>query len=493
MYYLVTSTFTYFPGIPIFQSTDLINWKQIGHAITRNSQADFEGVKHSEGIFAPVIRYNKGTFYIITTNVPKGGNFILSSSAPEGPWSEPNFITDAPGIDPSLFFDGNKKAYYTGTRPAPEGEKYCGNWEIWLQELDIHNFLLIGKKYPLWRGALIDCAWPEGPHLYKMNNYYYLLISEGGTGHFHAISVARSKKITGPYRGFAGNPILTHRHLGKKYPIVNTGHGDLIETQNKEWWLVLLASRPYGGYYRNLGRETFLAPVEWEDDWPVISPGTGKLEFSYKRPRLKKYDFEKQTPVDNFDSPKLGMQWNFIRNPVRNNWSLSIKKGFLTLKLSEIKISDNKNPSFIGRRLQHMNFSSSCLMEFTPKKSGENAGMILFQNEKYNFRFELSLRDDEQYLHLIKCCDSKETTIAKEPYSGNSIVLKITAIGQNFNFYYGKPESFQKAFAENIDGRILSTDIAGGFVGTYIGMYASSNGKPSDTYAHFDWFEYKGD
>ncbi len=491
MYYLVTSTFTYFPGIPIFQSTDLINWNQIGHAITRKSQADFTGLKHSKGIFAPVIRYNNGTFYIITTNVPNGGNFIITSSSPEGPWSEPNFINDAPGIDPSLFFDDNGKVYYTGTRPAPEGEKYYGNWEIWLQEIDINNYSLIGKKYPLWRGALLNCVWPEGPHIYKINNYYYLLNSEGGTEHFHAISVARSKNIIGPYIGNAGNPILTHRHLGKNYPIVNTGHGDLIKTQNNEWWLVLLASRPYGGHYTNLGRETFLAPVEWEDDWPIISPGTGKLEFFYKKPNLKKYVFKKQSQIDNFDSKELDMQWNFIRNPDNNNWSLEKKEGFLSLKLSKIKITDNKNPNFIGRRQQHMNFSASCLMEFTPENSVESAGMVLFQNEKYNFRFILSLINNKQYLQLIKCNNSKETTISQKPFSQNKIYLKITAIGQNYNFYYGNDKLFKKTLVENIDGKILSTEIAGGFVGTYIGMYASSNGKISETYAHFDWFEYK--
>ena len=491
MYYLVTSSFTYFPGIPIFQSTDLINWKQIGHAITRKSQADFEGLQHSEGIFAPVIRYDNGIFYIITTNVPRGGNFIVTASSPEGPWSEPYFIHDAPGIDPCLFFDDNGKVYYTGTRPAPEGEKYNGNWEIWLQEIEMSNVTLIGKKYSLWRGALLDCEWPEGPHLYKINTYYYLLISEGGTGHFHALSIARSKDITGPYIGFPGNPILTHRHLGKKYPIVNTGHGDIIETQNNEWWLVLLASRPYGGYYRNLGRETFLAPVEWEDGWPVISPGTGKLEFSYKKPNLRKYVFEKQSSIDNFDSEKLGMQWNFIRNPDNSNWSLSRKKGFLSLILSAIKISENKNPNFIGRRQQHMNFSSSCLMEFSPKNSGENAGMVLFQNEKYHFRFVVSLIDDQQYIQLIKCNNLEEITIRQEVYSQNNIILKITSRGQDYNFYYGEQTLHQKIFAENIDGRMLSTDIAGGFVGTYIGMYAAGNGKHCETYAHFDWFEYK--
>ena len=175
--------------------------------------------------------------------------------------------------------------WYTGNRLNEKGY-YTGHTEIYLQELDLENMKLIGEETVLWDGAVKGAVWAEAPHIYKVNGYYYLLIAEGGTAHHHAVTIARSKNITGPYEANRGNPILTHRHLGLDYPIVGTGHADLVETQNGEWWMVLLAMRPYGGYYYNLGRETFLVPVRWEDGWPIVSPGTGRVEFSYPAPNL---------------------------------------------------------------------------------------------------------------------------------------------------------------------------------------------------------------
>ena len=285
-YYLVTSTFAYFPGVPIFHSRDLVNWRQIGNVLDRPSQLNLDGADHSGGIYAPTIRYHQGRFYMITTNVTHGGNFLVTAEDPAGPWSDPYWLEDAPGIDPSLFFDDDGKVYYTGNRPNPGGMRYNGDCEIYLQELDLKTMRLTGEVHVLWKGALRKAIWPEGPHIYKVNGYYYLVIAEGGTAHEHAVTVARSEKITGPYIGNPVNPILTHRHLGRDYPIVNVGHGDLVETPNGEWWFVVLASRPYGGYYRNLGRETFLVPVRWENGWPVMSPGEGRVLFEYPCPDL---------------------------------------------------------------------------------------------------------------------------------------------------------------------------------------------------------------
>ena len=208
-YYLVTSSFAYYPGVPIFHSKDLVNWKQIGHVLDRPSQLPLDGQGQSEGIFAPTIRYNDGTFYMITTNVGSGGNFIVTAKDPAGPWSDPYYL-EAPGIDPALFFDDDGKAYYIGTRPAPEGPRYFGNWEAWAQEIDLKTMKLVGESVGLWRGALRDSAWPEGPHLYKIDGTYYLMIAEGGTGPEHAVSISRSNAVTGPYVGNPANPILTH-------------------------------------------------------------------------------------------------------------------------------------------------------------------------------------------------------------------------------------------------------------------------------------------
>lgn len=488
-FYLVTSSFAYFPGVPIFHSKDLVNWEQIGHVLDRPSQLILDNQEQSQGIFAPTIRYNKGIFYMITTNVGAGGNFIVYSENAAGPWSEPYFL-DAPGIDPSLFFDDDGKAYYVGTRPASEGPKYFGNWEIWLQELDLESMKLVGESYPLWRGAMRDVVWPEGPHLYKIYGKYYLMISEGGTGHEHAITIAKSDKITGTYIGNPNNPILTHRHLGREYPIVNVGHGDLVETQNGEWWMVLLASRPYGGYYRNLGRETFLVPIKWENEWPVVSPGTGKVEFSYPLPQLNKNMVRAKSKCDNFKCGILNYTWNFIRTPREEFYSLSRRPEYLSLKLSKDTITELGNVSFVGRRQQHINFLACTSMEFMPKQNGEEAGIVLYQNRNYNFRFTYIQQDGKKLVCLKKCDNGVEELFACNEFNGDKIFLMVEAEGQEYSFYFGHTQEAEKCLINKVDGRILSTDVAGGFVGAYIGMYASSNGISSSNYADFDWFEY---
>lgn len=489
-YYLVNSSFTYYPGLPIFHSRDLVNWNQIGHALDRVSQLDLDDLEQSQGIYAPTIRYNKGTFYIVCTNVGKKGNFVITAQRPEGPWSEPYWLPDAPGIDPSLFFDDNGKAYYIGTYDAPDA-KYFGDNEIWMRELDTENMQLTGPRYGLWKGALKDAVWPEGPHIYKISGYYYLMIAEGGTDYHHSVTIARSKSLTGPYEGYAGNPILTHRHLGRKYPVANVGHADLVQTQNGEWWMVALASRPYGGYFRNLGRETFLIPVIWEDGWPVVSPLSGKVELSYIRPALPHDTPVKAESCDHFDSEKLDFIWNFIRTPREEVYSLTDRPGFLRLKLRSPKISEQKNPSFIGRRQQHINFRAKTVMEFSPEHQNEAAGILLIQNNNYHMRFECTGTGENNIIQLVVCSDGKESIIARKEVGHKRIHMVVQAYGQDYSFYYGDENGLQE-LAANVDGRILSTDVAGGFIGTYIGMFASSNGSDSKNTADFDSFEYSG-
>lgn len=492
-YYLVTSSFSYFPGVPIFHSRDLVNWRQLGHVLDRPSQLDLDGVGHSHGIFAPTIRYFNGVFYIITTNVTKGGNFIVTAKDPAGPWSDPCWLDDAPGIDPSLFFDDDGKAYYIGTNEVPGGGQYYGDNEIWLRELDLDNMALTGPRYGLWRGAMKNAIWPEGPHLYKINGMYYLMIAEGGTDYHHSVTIARSAKLTGPYEGNPGNPILTHRHLGRNYPIVNTGHADLVETQNGEWWMVLLASRPYGGYYRNLGRETFLVPVIWEDGWPIVSPGTGRVEFQYRVPCLEDSGAVPVQVRDDFDGNRLDYVWNTIRTPRDQFWSLEDRNGYLRLKLRNRKLKDKGNPSFIGRRQQHICFSASAAMEFTPGEDGDAAGLALVQSGEYHYRFEYTRQKGENRVRLVRCCKGEEAIIAERAFSSNRMVLKISARGQDYCFYFGRSEDNLETLAENVDGRILSTDVAGGFVGTVIGMVAYCENETVSKTADFDWFSYKGE
>lgn len=489
-YYLVTSTFAYFPGVPIFHSTDLIQWTQIGHVLDRPGQLKLDGLEHSQGIYAPTLRYHNGLFYLITTNVGHGGNFVVTAENPAGPWSDPCWL-DAPGIDPSLFFDTDGRAYYCGTRPAPEGEKYYGNWEIYLQEFDPNRMALVGEVTPLWRGALRDVIWPEAPHIYRKDEFYYLLIAEGGTAHHHAITIARSKEIWGPYVGNPGNPVLTHRHLGRSYPIVNPGHGDLVETQNGEWWIVLLASRTCGGYYRNLGRETFLAPVLWEDGWPIISPGTGKLEWTYRAPNLPLGRPVVTAKRDDFVDAELDHVWNFIRTPTAQFWSLTERPDYLRIYLQPETINERAHPAFVGRRQQHLSFSAQAALEFTPRAEHEAAGLVVIQNNENYYRLEITKKEDQEIVRLIKREQGIEEELARAEVELRPVYLGVVARGQDYSFYFGPDDDDLEPLFEKADGRILSTDRAGGFVGTYLGMFATSNHKPSRNYADFDWFHYE--
>jgi alpha-N-arabinofuranosidase len=315
------------------------------------------------------------------------------------------------------------------------------------------------------------------------------MIAEGGTDFHHSVTIARSRDITVPYVGCPSNPILTHRHLGRNYPIVNAGHGDLVETQNGEWWMVLLASRPYGGYYRNLGRETFLVPVIWEDGWPVASPGTGKVEFSYPYPDLPRWEIEPPAAVDHFDKSSLDPCWMFLRTPREEFCSLTERPGYLRLKVRPKRLTELANPSLVCRRQQHMSFTARTVLEFVPDP-GEAAGMVLLQSDRYHYRMEYALEDDQTMVRLVRCMDGIETIINAVSWRSDRFEMMIMSRDQDYSFYFGDGEE-KIPLAQNVDGRILSTDVAGGFVGTTIGLYASGNGRESLNTADFDLFEYR--
>ncbi|MCR6111863.1 glycoside hydrolase family 43 protein [Bacillus sp. A301a_S52] len=492
-YYLVTSSFDYYPGVPIFHSKDLVNWCQIGHVLDRPTQLNLDGTPCSKGIYAPTLRYHEGTFYMITTFVVSQTgtrkNFYVTATDPAGPWSDPYWFTDAPGIDPSLFFDDDGRVYYTGNRRPPTGQNYPKHMEIWLQEVDLQKRDLIGEKMSLWDGAVNQNHAQEAPHLYKLFGYYYLMIAEGGTGFTHSVTMARSKSITGPYEVCKTNPILTHRHLGRDYPITNIGHADIVETQKGDWWMVCLGTRPYGGSHRNLGRETFLVPFVWEDNWPVVNPGKGIVELEMPFPNLEQKRCHVAPVCDHFNKKELSYQWNFIRTPRGEFWSLEERPGFLRLKAKGDVITDEVNPAFIGRRQQHINFMSRTIMEYTPKKVGEEAGLVLLQNTDCQIRLTKLLVGETPHLQLVRREAGEDTVLAIESAPAHMTYIKVEAYGQQYHFYYADKEEEWSSLGDVVDGRVLSSDLAGGFVGTYLGMYIT--GKLLNN-ADFDWFEYIG-
>lgn len=513
-FYMVTSTFSYFPGVPVFHSRNLVNWEQIGHVLDRPSQLPLNADFISGGIFAPTIRYYDGMFYMITTNVDHGGNFIVTASDPAGPWSEPHWIAGAEGIDPSLFWDDDGKAYYTGTHSGVD----MRHNSIWISEIDLNEFRLVGEKKLIWGGAMVGAWCPEAPHLYKKDGWYYLMIAEGGTEVNHSVTIARSRDIMGEYQGYDGNPIMTHRHLGKAFPIANPGHADLVELKDGSWYMVMLASRPYGGYHKNMGRETFIAPVIWEDGWPVVCPGEGKLSMSYPAPNLPQkttaeIEAAEIPEKDDFDKGKLGYQWNYLGTPredifLLKDSCLHIKTVEKPMELSESMLT---NPfggfgkkgtvncaGFVGRRQQHMSYLAQTFLKFEPQEE-QTAGMILLQNNYHSLRVEMALEDGKRILRVVKGYvpdDGAKKTYVKEtcgrmewksPYAA----LQLIARGQKNTFAAIDEEGNSHVLAADLDGSFLGSETAGGFVGAYVGMFASGNGKEGENFAAFDYFIYR--
>lgn len=516
-FYMITSSFSYFPGIPVFHSRDLAHWEQIGYALDRPSQLPLSPYDISGGIYAPTLRYHDGIFYIITTNVMYMGNFIITAENINGPWSEPHYLKDAEGYDPSLFWDDNGKAYFIASHTQPLAAS-DDQPVIYISEIDLNTFSLIGEKTDLWKGSLAEPIWPEAPHIYKVNGYFYLLIAEGETEHFHSVSIARSKELCGPYTSYRGNPILTQRYLGMEASIANVGHADLIELEDNTWYAVFLGSRPYGGYHKNLGRETFIAPVKWEEGWPVINPGLGVLQFEYDAPDLPEFTVKNRKNKDDFDTEKLDFCWNILGTPDESTYKL--EDGYLKIQLSdlplgrgmrELKIKQGENLDkplalgFIGRRQQHMSFLASAKLCFNPKDN-QTAGIAALQNAYQQLRIELALTSSKEkviravkgfhslepsFLHKDDSGKYNETILKQIPWSDNEAVIQIEAQKQQFTLSV-LDSGGNKIILSREDGSFLGSETAGGFVGTYLGMFASGNGQtyPGE-YASFDWFIYE--
>jgi alpha-N-arabinofuranosidase len=514
-YYLVNSTFAYFPGIPVFHSRDLVHWELIGHVMSRPEQLNLEGFGVSRGIFAPAINYHAGKFYVTCTLVDGGGNFVVTAENPAGPWSDPVWLPQINGIDPSLFFDMNRKAYIVYNSIAPDGKPlYDGHRTIRMYEFDPEELCVIGAEMILINGGT-DLSqkpvWIEGPHVLQKDGYYYLIAAEGGTSWQHSEVVFRSENITGPYVSYAKNPILTQRNLdpNRPHPVTCTGHADFVTTPAGDWWAVFLGCRPYLSEYEgffNTGRETFLAPVKWIEGWPVINPDHTEVQYTYPVPVKSSARFKTDWPYsgnfrmrDDFDSATLNPNWVFLRTPHSKWYSIDKRKGWLAIQLRPETCSGSSNPSFIGRRQQHLCGSVSTSLNFIPAGENEKAGLLVFQNETHYYFLCQSLEKRQPVVQLYKSGASPEVPeelLASriiESDSGQPVYLKIVAEGAQYSFYYAvQPEQWM-LLKDQVDARFLSTRVAGGFVGCMYALYATSAGQTSSSVAYFDWFDYIGD
>ncbi len=503
-YYLINSTFAYFPGIPVFHSKDLKNWKQIGNVISRPSQMNFMGHRMTRGLFAPAIDYHNGTYYVTCTLIDKGGNFVVTSKDPAGPWSDPIFIPEVRGIDPSLFFDGDK-AYILYNSDAPDNKpQYSGHRTIRMYEFDPAAKKVVGNEEILVNGG-VDISkkpvWIEAPHILKKDGWYYLYAAEGGTSVNHSEVVLRSKSVWGPYDPYGNNPILTQRDLppDRKDPITSAGHAQLVEGPDGRTYAIFLAVRPYKDNYYNTGRETFITPVEWKEGWPVASPDSKELKYTYSanfkevkqnNARPQSGNFGYTITFENELDPAL----LFLRTCDSSSFSLSKKKG-LTLKLKPETCMELGNPSFIGKRQQHIYCSAETALSFSATSGDEKAGLIIFQDEKHFYYLCQSVDQDKPVVQLFAGnAENTMTLITQVPLVSavEQLYMRIDAKGENYDFYYATKPYDWVLMKEGVDGKFLSTQVAGGFIGCVFGMYATSSGKPTSNNASFSYLRYEG-
>ena len=507
-FYLVNSSFEYFPGLPIHKSTDLINWELIGHGLHRESQAsstvNLVDVQSNGGIHAPTIRYNKGVYYIISTNVYYDAeknkadmvNFIITANNPAGPWSDPIHIEGAPGIDPDLFFDDNGRVWYVGNQ-APENPSFNGEGEIWLQELDLNEYSLIGERHLLWRGAC-GGVWAEGPHMYKKDGKYYLIIAEGGTSFNHAVMVAMSENIEGPYISNPRNPILTSRHLSYDNWVNSTGHGDIVELDDGRYYMVILGIRNEINRGSNMGRETFIAPLSWErepfewkenkDLWPVVSPISGKVEkendvIFTNSTQINSYNFR-----DDFNSKTLGLKWNFRRLPLENIYSLDKREGFLRIFSNQNIIKERHRAALMGFKQNQTNFEYFTSMNFNPENNKSEAGISIFQKDDNYLNFTV-VKKDGNFFIKVNAYNNNKLILKDEqliPDYKGKIKLKISSEEGEYKLFYST-RGFRYRLFDKLKNDIL---LSKGYTGAHIGLYITSNGEDSNDYVDFDYVDY---
>jgi alpha-N-arabinofuranosidase len=482
-YFLVNSSFAYYPGVPIFHSRDLVHWQQIGHCLNRPSQLPLKHTGPSGGIFAPTIRYHDGVFYMVTTNVTNGGNFFVTAHDPSGEWSDPFWLAQG-GIDPSLLFD-NGHAYLTGTGVLDDAAPGTKNQGILQSKIDISTGSLLTKPRLIWTGT--GGSFPEGPHLYHIGEKYYLMIAEGGTEYGHTEVIARSDSPWGPWENCPHNPILTHRSYHS--PIQALGHADLVEAQDGSWWLVCLGFRPIFPQAHYLGRETFLAPVRWDNaGWPIVGQ-SGRINIIMESPHLSPVLWPAHAERDDFNDPALGFKWNFLGVPRPEDWSLARWPGSLWLQGNASSLDDGLGVMFVGCRQEHFNCEVATSLFFSPQTGGEEAGLTVWMDQRHHYDLFVSHVDGKNFINVRRRIGSLSATVAREELSNDQVTLLVRA---NRLFY---------SFAVKTDGvehiittgetRYLSSEVAGGFTGVYFALYASGNGQASSIPACFDWFDYR--
>ena len=490
-YYIVNSSFIWYPGVPIHRSKDLVNWELIGYALNTPKHLNIgDRTGQHGGIWAPTIRYHEGLFYLTVTQKQCGTSILTTATNPEGPWSEPVTLHSQNGIDGSLLFD-EEKAWYT----------WSEDHLILLREYDKEKMQLIGDTVLLLDEQMFgdDYSAIEGPHIYKLESgEYMLLIASGGTGsNNHNVSVFKSDKAVGPYKPCPNNPVLTHR--GTDSPFNNIGHADIVETQNGEWYAVMLGVRPLKGL-TIMDRETFMLKFEWKNGWPVFNADSNHMVMPVDvRPNLPWTPVETIPETDEFNGSELGLHYNFYKTPTSKWWSLDENSGHLRIKLLPISMTDETHLPVIARRITQFDYKASTTLNFSPNE-GEAAGLVMMINHKGQIRLEVTKQNGKTVAQLkayekprkqndANIFVSDPVELGEAPYT-----LLVKANGLEHTFMVIDADGYIRkvgaSLEEEVTGRIISRQVIGSYSGSYVGMFAAGNGSEANNYADFDNFTY---
>lgn len=486
-FYLITSSFGYWPGLPIFQSRDLATWRQVGAAISRPEQFDLAGQDTSGGIYGPDLEYHRGTFYALSTCLGCGGNFVVTARDVRGPWSVPTRLPFE-GIDPSIFFDADGRAYILNNGPPPGPPRWSGHRAIWMQEIDLATLKMVGARTVIVDGGVDPATrpeWIEGPHLFRRDGWYYLIAAEGGTNDGHSEVVFRSRTLRGPYMPGPDSPILTQRDLpdDRSVPVGATGHADMIELDDGSWWAVFLGTRPYAPGLYNTGRDTFLLPVTWRDGWPRILTRGEAVPRVVRRPRLSA-DLPPAQPLsgafaltDRFTAATLAPDWTFLRAPHERWWRVG--GGHLTLRPRPAPLGAMGEPSLLMIRQGHARAQAEVTLRLDARGAGSQAGLVAFADER-RFLAAALTRSASGGLELrlqrrlVKEEAGLGETVATVPLDDGTaaVRLRLAIDGPTYRFAFAGRSGAWRALGPALDGKPLSTKEAGGFTGTMIGLFA---------------------
>ncbi len=462
-FYMVCSSFHYFPGVPLFESEDLINWTQIGHVLTRDSQLPLEGQSVSGGIYAPTIRYNNGRFYMVTTNFGGNmGNFYVWTDDIYGEWSEP-ILVEQGGIDPSLYFEDGK-SYFMSNGDDDEGVSGITQCEI-----DIETGKKLTPSKCIYNGA--GGRYIESPHLYKFGNEYYIMVAEGGTEYGHMVVYGKGPTPYGPFENYPKNPVLTNRNLGG-YEIQGCGHGDLVEDNNGNVWMVHLGFRQIDRWlpFHITGREVYLVPITFDENGWFEAGVNGITPKEIETDRITDSVIQIRKKVENFSNTELEKDWVFIRNPKKEDYHFSSNE--VTIVPSDVTIEDTlKTPSFIGIRQKEMN--GLVTVNVNLNSCDGEAGITLFMSEDHHYDF--CIRKADTGYEIVKrsaiggvVCEQNIISILD-----NSVKLDIKLT--NCDYYFSCTSNGKKYDLGKLMTRYLSSEVACGFTGVMIGLYAQNS------------------